>query len=91
MRRTRVLLVTGDDDLLQRLDASVARDPRVAVVGRARTAEAAIVGIRSLKPDMVWMDVALPDADGSRLAVLKMKFKFVGGRLPRGARTRKSS
>jgi len=66
-RRTRVLLVAGDKDFLERVVDSVANDPRVAVVGRAYTGEAAIAGIRALKPDMVWMDEALPDADAFEL------------------------
>ena len=64
MNRRRVLLVDQSDDLLDDLCARIAKDPGLKVVGRAHTAGEAIDRARELLPDLVLMDVSLPDRSG---------------------------
>jgi DNA-binding NarL/FixJ family response regulator len=60
----RVLLV--DDDQLMRagLRAVLSSDSRIEVVGEAATGRAAVARVRALRPDLVLMDVRMPDQDG---------------------------
>jgi DNA-binding NarL/FixJ family response regulator len=62
--QTRVLLV--DDDTLMRagLRAVLSTDERVQVVGEAENGREAIELVRALSPDVVLMDVRMPDLDG---------------------------
>jgi DNA-binding NarL/FixJ family response regulator len=60
----RVLLV--DDDQLMRagLRAVLSSDAGIEVVGEAETGRAAVARVRALRPDLVLMDVRMPDLDG---------------------------
>jgi DNA-binding NarL/FixJ family response regulator len=60
----RVLLV--DDDQLMRagLRAVLSSDADIEVVGEAATGRAAVARVRALRPDLVLMDVRMPDLDG---------------------------
>ena len=60
----RVLLV--DDDQLMRagLRAVLSSDAGIEVVGEAATGRAAVARVRALRPDLVLMDVRMPDLDG---------------------------
>jgi DNA-binding NarL/FixJ family response regulator len=60
----RVLLV--DDDQLMRagLRAVLSSDSRIEVVGEASTGRAAVARVRARHPDLVLMDVRMPDLDG---------------------------
>jgi DNA-binding NarL/FixJ family response regulator len=60
----RVLLV--DDDHLMRagLRAVLSSDDSIDVVGEAESGRAAVVSARRLTPDVVLMDVRMPDLDG---------------------------
>jgi DNA-binding NarL/FixJ family response regulator len=60
----RVLLV--DDDQLMRagLRAVLSSDECIEVVGEADTGRAAVGRVRALRPDLVLMDVRMPDLDG---------------------------
>ena len=64
MTRVRVLLV--DDDHLMRagLAELLAIDPAIEVVGEAATGREAVDPTRRLAPDVVLMDVRMPDLDG---------------------------
>lgn len=59
------VLVVDDDYRVAGIHAAlVERVPGYAVVGKAHTAEEALNLARSLRPDLVLMDIYLPDGDG---------------------------
>jgi DNA-binding NarL/FixJ family response regulator len=59
-----LLLVDGNDDFLDGLSALLEKDPGLKVAGRAHTAKEAIERTRALRPDLVVLDVSLPDLNG---------------------------
>jgi DNA-binding NarL/FixJ family response regulator len=61
---TRVLL--ADDDALMRagLAAVLSSDPSIELVGEASTGREAIAVARRRRPDVILMDVRMPDLDG---------------------------
>lgn len=73
----RVLLVTEDDELWERVSSLLAADARFTMAGRARSALEAIDRATELCPDLVLMDVALPDVSGYR-AVPWLKWQQPG-------------
>lgn len=59
------VLVVDDDFMVARIHRSyVQRVPGFTVVGEAHTAEAALLAVDDLLPDLVLLDVHLPDASG---------------------------
>jgi DNA-binding NarL/FixJ family response regulator len=60
----RVLLVDDDDLMRAGLRAVLSSDTRVEVVGEAGSGRAAVERVRALRPDLVLMDVRMPDLDG---------------------------
>jgi two-component system LytT family response regulator len=74
--RIRALVV--DDEPLARSNVTVLlrRDPEIEVVGECGSGMEAIVEIRGSKPDLVFLDVQMPECDG--FDVLEM----LGGELP---------
>jgi DNA-binding NarL/FixJ family response regulator len=60
----RVLLVDDDDLMRAGLRAVLSSDARVEVVGEAGNGRAAVERVRALRPDLVLMDVRMPDLDG---------------------------
>ena len=60
----RVLLVDDDDLMRAGLKAVLSSDTRIDVVGEASNGRAAIASVRALRPDIVLMDVRMPDLDG---------------------------
>jgi DNA-binding NarL/FixJ family response regulator len=60
----RVLLVDDDDLMRAGLKAVLRSDPTVEVVGEAANGRAAIAATRARRPDVVLMDVRMPDLDG---------------------------
>jgi DNA-binding NarL/FixJ family response regulator len=65
--RKRILLV-DDHPLMRRGQADLLnREPDFAVCGEAGTAREAMEAIAKLKPDLVLVDMALPDKDGLEL------------------------
>jgi RNA polymerase sigma factor (sigma-70 family) len=60
----RVLLVDDDDLMRAGLRAVLSSDAEVEVVGEAATGRAALDAVRRHQPDLVLMDVRMPDLDG---------------------------
>jgi DNA-binding NarL/FixJ family response regulator len=60
----RVLLVDDDDLMRAGLRAVLSSDSRVEVVGEAGSGRAAVERVRTLRPDLVLMDVRMSDLDG---------------------------
>jgi DNA-binding NarL/FixJ family response regulator len=62
--RVRVLLVDDDDLMRAGLRAVLSSDDRIEVVGEAGDGRAALEEARRRRPDVVLMDVRMPDLDG---------------------------
>ncbi len=60
----RTLIVDDDYRVASIHTAYVARVPGFSVVGQSHTASAAVEQVDALRPDLVLMDVYLPDTDG---------------------------
>ena len=59
------VLIVDDDDLMRAgLAELLAADPRIEIVGEASTGREAVERARQLEPDVVLMDVRMPDLDG---------------------------
>jgi DNA-binding NarL/FixJ family response regulator len=61
---TRVLIVDDDDLMRAGLAAVLSSDPTIAIVGEASTGREAVERARCLEPDVVLMDVRMPDLNG---------------------------
>jgi DNA-binding NarL/FixJ family response regulator len=61
---TRVLIADDDDLMRAGLAAVLSSDPTIAVVGEAATGREAVQRAQHLNPDVVLMDVRMPDLDG---------------------------
>lgn len=68
MKRVRVLLVEDHDDFLDGLSAWLAQNRWLDIVGRAHSGTKAIEMARELDPDLVLMDVVMPDLNGFKAA-----------------------
>ena len=64
MRRIRVLLVDDNDDFLEGVSAWLTSGPGLELVGVARTGREALEKVELLHPDLVLMDVAMPEING---------------------------
>jgi DNA-binding NarL/FixJ family response regulator len=51
----------------------IRRDATLEVIGQAATGEQALAGIGRLKPDLVLMDIGLPDLDGLEVMRLLLR------------------
>jgi DNA-binding NarL/FixJ family response regulator len=61
----RRVLIADDDDLMRAgLVELLSGEPEIEIVGQARTGREAIERARRLDPDVVLMDVRMPDLDG---------------------------
>jgi DNA-binding NarL/FixJ family response regulator len=61
---TRVLIADDDDLMRAGLAELLSGDPSIEIVGEAATGREAIDQARRLEPDVVLMDVRMPDLDG---------------------------
>jgi DNA-binding NarL/FixJ family response regulator len=61
---TRVLIADDDDLMRAGLAELLTADPAIEVVGQASTGRQAVERARRLAPDVVLMDVRMPDLDG---------------------------
>ena len=65
MRATVRVLIVDDDDLMRAgLRAVLSSDATIEVTGEAANGRAAIERVHALRPDLVLMDVRMPDLDG---------------------------
>jgi DNA-binding NarL/FixJ family response regulator len=60
----RTLIVDDKDVLLDSLERYLSTVPVIDVIGRARSAEEAIAKVKDLCPDLVFMDLRMPECDG---------------------------
>lgn len=60
----RLLLVDDQSLICQGLKAMLSLEPDLEIVGTAENGEAAIAQVKTLKPDVVLMDVRMPVMDG---------------------------
>ena len=61
---TRVLIADDDDLMRAGLAELLTADPEIVIIGQASTGRQAIERTRQLTPDVVLMDVRMPDLDG---------------------------
>src|SRR5919106_1125831 len=61
---TRVLIVDDDDLMRAGLRELLSNDPSIEIAGEASTGREAVERARRLAPDVVLMDVRMPDLDG---------------------------
>jgi len=67
-RRIRVLTVDGNELVQEGLVATINRQEDMTVVAAASTGEEAIEDVRRYRPDVVTLDLLLPDIPGEELA-----------------------
>ena len=61
---TRVLIVDDEDLMRAGLTELLTADPEIKIIGQASTGREAVQQARRLAPDVVLMDVRMPDLDG---------------------------
>jgi two-component system LytT family response regulator len=60
----RALVVDDEPAARDTLGALLAEEPRVTVVGEARDGEEAVAQVRAHRPDLLFLDVQMPERDG---------------------------
>ena len=60
----RVLIVDDEPPARANLRVLLARDPQVAIVGECGSGAEAIAAIRTLRPELLFLDVQMPELDG---------------------------
>jgi DNA-binding NarL/FixJ family response regulator len=64
-KKTISVLIADDHRLFaEALEAILASEPQIEVVGRARNGEEAVEQALALRPDVILMDIAMPVVDG---------------------------
>ena len=65
----RTVLVVDDHPGFRRMASLLVRSGGYDVVGEAATAEEAVASARALEPELVLLDVVLPDGNGADVAL----------------------
>ncbi|HEX7285378.1 MAG TPA: response regulator [Candidatus Angelobacter sp.] len=73
-KAVRTLVVDDSPDLLEVFCALLAKQPEIEVVGTAENGVEALRRSAKLHPDLVLMDVTMPEMDGVTAASLMAKF-----------------
>jgi two-component system, LytTR family, response regulator len=60
----RTLIVDDEDLARERLRTLLAREPDVEVIGECATGAEAVAAVRALKPDLLLLDIQMPEMDG---------------------------
>lgn len=61
-------LIIDDEPLARRnLAALLARDPTIVVIGQCGSADEAVTALATLQPDLVFLDIEMPECDGFEL------------------------
>ena len=63
----RVMIVEDDPGMLERFAAALVRDPRTRVVEKVRSGREAIARLPLAKPDVLLVDLGLPDIHGTEV------------------------
>jgi len=69
-KKLTVLIVDDSRTVLAQIESVVAANETVEVVGTARNGAEAVRQVSQLRPDLVLMDIVMPDVDG--LAALRL-------------------
>ena len=69
-KKLAVLIVDDSRTVLAQIESVVAANEGVEVVGTARNGAEAVQRVSQLRPDLVLMDIVMPDVDG--LAALRL-------------------
>ena len=64
MRTIRTLIVDDEPTSREGMRQLLATDPEVAVVGECSNGREAVAAIRDTAPDLVFLDVRMPDLEG---------------------------
>lgn len=70
----RVFLVEDEPPALRKLQRMVAAEPDLEVCGSASTAREAIAGIAATHPDLIILDIRLPDRTGFEILQASRRF-----------------
>ena len=62
--KIRTLIVDDEELARDRLRSLLSREPRIEIVGEAGDGKAAVSAIEELKPDLVFLDVQMPELNG---------------------------
>jgi DNA-binding NarL/FixJ family response regulator len=82
MPSKKISVLIADDHRLfaEALEAILASEPEIEVVGRARNGEEAVEQALALHPDVILMDIAMPGVDGVE-ATKQIRRKEAGARV----------
>ncbi len=70
VKKLTVLVVDDSRTVLAQVESAVAANDDVEVIGTARNGAEAVAQVSQLRPDLVLMDIVMPDVDG--MAALRL-------------------